>query len=265
MFKFFDFICEKYTAMKKIFFFLSLSAILFTACDGNDDLTPYDPNSSQGAIVKKIIESDDSGATLTINFSYNGNKIENFVDSDGDSGVFTYVGDALTRIDYYEGPTMVVSDIFSYNGAGKISSYLSIDNEADYATRTDYTHNADGTVSYSSFWGSPLEQLNVALQGKYFFTGGEVSKVETFDNGVPLSSETYTYDDKNNPWKNVLGLNEAFVFQGVIGGIKHNLLTTSGTSDPHSISYVYNPANFPESSTDISALSGQTTTQYFYE
>ena len=251
--------------MKKIVAFLSLCAITFTSCDGDDNLTPYDPNSSQGAIVQKIIETDDLGESLTVNFNYDGNKIESFVDSDAGSGVFTYTGDLLTRIDYYEGPSLSESDIFTYNSSGKIISHKMLVHGSDYAEREDFTHNADGTVSYAAFWGSLLEQPNANGQGKFFFTDGELSKKETYDGAIILSSETYTYDAKNNPWKNVLGLNQAFLFQGEVAGINRNLTATSGTTDPHSISYTYNTANFPETSTDISALSGQMSTQYFYE
>lgn len=251
--------------MKKLCFFLSLSAVLFTSCDGGADLTPYDPNSSQSAIVQKIIETDDSGSNLTINFNYEGTKIVNYVDSDGGSGVFTYVGNALTRIDFYEGPDLAESDIFTYNSAGKITSHLNLIHANDYAEREDFTHNADGSVSYNAFWGTVLEQPNVEGQGKLFFTNGEVSKKETYFDDLVLSSETYSYDSKNNPWKNVLGLNEALIFKGDVDGIRSNLLTTSGSTDPHSVSYIYNIANFPETSVDVSALSGQISTQYFYE
>lgn len=251
--------------MKKVLFFLSLSAILLTSCGGGEDLTPFDPNSSQSAIVKKIIETDDSSGSTITNFTYDGNKIVNFVDSDGTSGVFTYVGDNLTRIDYFDGPDLTDSDIFTYNAAGKIIVHLALIHANDYAEREDFTYNSDGTVTYNAFWGTVLEQTNVEGQGKLFFTDGQVSKKETYFDNLVLSSETYVYDSKNNPWKNVIGLNEAYVFLGDVTGIKSNLLTASGTNDPHAIEYIYNPANFPESSIDISAVSGQVSTQYFYE
>jgi hypothetical protein len=251
--------------MKKLICFLAVAATL-VSCDTGADLTPYDPNATTTTtLLDKIVETDDDGHDVTTDFNYEGYKIVNFVDSDGNSAVFTYSGNIINEIKYYEGTTLTQDDLFTYNAQGQITSHTMQIPASDYATREDYTHNADGSVSYTSWFGTIESQTSPDLSGKLFFSNGEVIKRETYIGSSLASQETFAYDDKNNPWRNVIGLNQAFVYQGEIDGVLRNLLTTSGTTNPRAVTYIYEISGFPETSQSTSALEGGIFTQYFYE
>ncbi len=248
--------------MKKLIFLLALVAV---SCDSGADMTPYDPNATlTTTLLTKIIETDDAGNDLTTTFNYDGYKIVNFVDSDGGSGVFTYSGNIISQIKYYQDTTLEQTDFFTYNLQGQITSHTLVFHAINYATREDYAHNADGTISFSTWYGTPESQPNADVTGKLFLENGEVVKKETYIGSSLASSETYAYDDKNNPLRNVIGLNQAFIYQLEFGGVWRNLLQTSGSTNPVDITYIYNLNGFPESSQSVSALEGGIFTQYFY-
>lgn len=253
--------------MKKAIFFLSLSALSLTSCGGEDE-TPYDSNAIQSTrLVTRTVETDDDGVIYTSEFHYDGYKITNFTDSDDGSGVFTYDGNHITQAKYYDGSTLMQTDIFTFNAQGKVATHQMLLHEEDYGEREVYTHNPDGTVTFTSYSGTLDEQNNADFTGKLFFENGEVIKKETYTGAGLLSSETYVYDDRNNPFKNVTGLNEMFIYEdGEITGVNRNLLSTSGTTNPVSITYEYDElSRFPTKSTSTSALEGGLETLYFYE
>ena len=239
--------------------------LLVIACDSGADLTPYDPNATQTTtLLTKIVETNDDGSELIVNFNYEGYKIVNFVDSDGESGVFTYSGNIISKIDYYQGVALVHTDLFTYNALGQITSHTMQIHADDYATREDFTHNSDGTVSFTSWYGTIDEQTGEDVSGKLFFSNGEVVKRETYIGSSLASQETFVYDDKNNPFRNVIGLNQAFIFKGEIDGVFRNLLETSGTTNPRFSTYTYTINGFPETSQLSTALEGGLSTEYFY-
>lgn len=248
--------------MKKL---LPLFALIVLSCNSGADLTPYDPNATTTTtLLTKIIETDDDGNDVTTDFNYEGYKIVNFIDSEGSTGVFTYSGNIISSIKYYESEALVQTDLFTYNSSGQITSHTMQIHADDYATREDFTHNSDGTVSYTSWYGTIESQTEQDLSGKLFFSGGEVVKRETYLGSSLASQETFEYDAKHNPFRNVIGLNQAFLFQGEIGGVFRNLVTASGTTNPMEIQYAYNIFDFPDTSQSNTALEGGIYTQYFY-
>ncbi|SCY83640.1 hypothetical protein [Flavobacterium caeni] len=248
--------------MKKLLFLLAVVAV---SCDSGADLTPYDPNATlTTTLLSKIIETDDSGNEVTTEFNYEGYKIVNFVSSDGGSAVFIYSGNIISQIKYFQGTTLEQTDLFNYNAQGQITSHTMQIHESDYATREDYVHHLDGSISYTVWFGTIDSQPDSDLSGKLFFENGEVVKQETYLNGSLSMSETYTYDANNNPLRNVIGLNQAFLYQLDIGGMARNLRQTSGSTNPVDITYTYTLNGFPETSQSTSALEGGVFTQYFY-
>lgn len=252
--------------MKKLFCFLSLSALLIS-CDGDENTTPYDPNAADTTtLVRKIVETFDDASSLTTTFHYDGFKIANFTDSNGDSGVFTYSGDQLVKIEYFDGATLEQTDSFTYNSAGKVITHQELLHLEDSGMRQEFTHNANGTINAATFHGTLAQQNTPGESLKLFFTGTELTKKQVFTGSTLVSEEIFAYDLKNNPWRNVIGFNMALALQGENNGILRNLTSTSGTINPVSITYVYNElTRFPVSSESVSALDGGVVTQYTYE
>lgn len=252
--------------MKKIFCFLGFTALL-TSCGGEDN-TPYDSNAIQSTrLVTRTVETDDDNAITTTEYHYDGYKITNFTDSDNGSGVFTYDGNHITQAKYYDGSTLTQTDIFTFNAQGKVATHQMLLHQEDYGEKEVYTHNADGTVTFTSYSGTLTEQTNADFNGKLFFENGEVIKKEISTGAGSVYTEVYTYDDRNNPFKNVTGLNEMFLYEdGDITGINKNLLTTSGTLNPTSIEYEYDElSRFPTKATAITSLDGGLETLFFYD
>lgn len=251
--------------MKKLFCFLSLSALL-AACDGDENTTPYNPNAADSnTLIRKTIETFDDGETLTTTFHYDGFKMANFTDTDGGSGVFTYANDQLVKIEHFSGTTLEQTDLFTYNSAGKIIAHKELLHLEDTGTRQELTHNANGTIDIATFHGNLAQQNNPGESVKLFFTGSEITKKQLFTGSALILEEMYEYDNLNNPWRNVVGLNMALALQGEVGGILHNLTSTSGTTSPVSITYSYDTfTGFPAFSESI-GTSDSVTTEYIYE
>lgn len=251
--------------MKKLFYFLSFS-VLFLSCGGEDN-TPYDPNAIQSTtLLKKKVESFDDGPPITTTYHYNGFKIANYTDNNGGSAVFTYSGNLIEKIEYFDGTVLLRTDLFTYNAQNKVATHVALLHPEDFGMREVFTHNANGSASYTTFFGTVTEQNTPDQPGKLFFANGEIIKKETYIGSAPASSETYQYDNWNNPLKNVIGLNQAYAFSGKINGIQKVLLSTSGTTNPRAITYQYDLySRFPTASSSISALEGGVETQYVYE
>jgi hypothetical protein len=80
--------------------------------------------------------------------------------------------------------------------------------------------------------------------------------------------ETYQYDDKNNPFKNMVGFDKIAFANGTASGINHNmtLLTENfgGSTINTTTTFTYNTANYPVTSSED--YDGEiTTSEYFYE
>src|SRR5690606_12993264 len=98
-----------------------------------------------------------------------------------------------------------------------------------------------------------------------FHPNGEVASIVS----SPNSSLTYQYDDKNNPWKNIPGMDKIAFSNGGAMGVNHNMtleteVLDASTTVVGTTTYTYNAANYPVTSSED--YDGDiTTTEYFYE
>ena len=221
-------------------------------------------------VTKKVENYTNDGMVITTNFTYNGKKIVGTTDSDGDYEHYTYAGDLLTNIKYYDSDDVLQEEeTFTYNGNGDLVSYLMIESVGDHGQKEDYVHNSDGTISVTSYYGTAASQPNMASTGVIYFVNGEVSKIETTTAGFDDSTTLYTYDTKNNPYKNITGYAKIAFVDFDANGCNHNILTsnTAGTSSNESYTtvYTYNALNFPLTDVETDNSDGTTiSTQYTY-
>lgn len=127
--------------MKKLLYLFSALALTLTSCSSEDD---SNNNSSDVTLIKKIIltsddEEDDSYWNNTIIFTYNGTKLVESREDDNYKTVYTYTGDLITKIEYFDGTVLDEYDLFSYNSSGKLIEYRSIGN--DFEEKFTYTYN----------------------------------------------------------------------------------------------------------------------------
>lgn len=256
--------------MKKLIFTYSIVIITLFSCsksDNSEQITDptIDPNT---VLLKKMIVSQGT-QTITTDINYNGYKIVGSTSSDGSSIIFTYTGNLITKIEYYTGSTLSQKDTYVYNANGKIETFVQLEYTttptSGYGAKEEYVYNSDGTTSYSHYTGNLVSQNTLSYTGKIFYINGEVSKIEKYQ-GSNTSVINYTYDTKNNIFKNVLGYGATTVANGHPTGILNNLLTETNPSNSNSTvsySYTYNLSDFPITSTKTNSF-GTINKQYFY-
>jgi len=256
--------------MKKILTILSVIALVFTSCSSDD--SPSEESSSS-ILVKKMVltstdEDDDSYWNSTINFTYNGNKLVQAIDEDGYKSVYTYTGDLITKIEYYDVDVLDGQDLFAYNSNGKLIEYRDLQVSNDYEHKFTYTYNSNGTVTVTQYTGT-IGNTSVSLftPDTYTFVNGELSSTD---------SGSISYDSKNNPFKNVTGYQEIMTPEFsddymIAFGRNQNFVSApvgTSTTEGSFSTYTYNSDNYPVTSVTTANYSGgfngTVNVQYFY-
>ncbi|PKB15878.1 hypothetical protein [Flavobacterium sp. 5] len=256
--------------MKKILFlFSTLTLVLIYSCS-NDEKNDSETSDTSSVLLKKVISKDDDSELITT-FTYDGKKLTTVNFSDGDLYSFTYTGDLITKIEYFEKNVLSEKDLYTYDSQGNLVTVINI--EGNYAHRTEYTRNSDGTISYDGYYGDATSQTMFSTKGKLYFLNSEIIKDESSDIQGSTTYEdvvTYIYDTKNNPYKNITGFDKIMIsessdfFDDLEGGISHNLLKEEWTSfnkseETTSCTYTYESNGFPKTS-----IVDGTSFQYFY-
>jgi hypothetical protein len=224
--------------MKKLLYLFSATLLVLTSCS-SDDNNSSDPVAS--TLLKKMVYVS-TGESYTVDFTYSGNKLMSYVDTEGYKSTFTYTGDLVVKVvDTDEKGSVEETIDYTYT-TGKLTSETRLETGSAYKYKTKYTHNADGTVSYEEFRvavDTGVEQ-EYGYIGKFTFKDGNLIKEEKSYYGSD-SSVTYEYDTKNSPLKNVIGFNllmdSDYSINNVIKRTTPNDITTN--------TYTYNANGFP--------------------
>lgn len=248
--------------MKKFFAMAAIALFTITSCSDDDSGTANNNNTTGNVLLKKTVTTDVDG-TVTSVYSYDGNKLTGIANSDGTSEVITYTGDLITEWKMYDGTTLDGKSTYEYNNAGHLVKETEIFQGTQYIY--NYTHNGDGTISYSMTESS----LPGTQTGKYY-----ADRMVIY--GGPTGGNWYynTFDTKNNPRKNITGFNKIFfTFNG--DGLNPNNNVTSvkryGDNDVYintlySTVFTYNNSDYPATSVETDHDSNTTSNvQYFYE
>ena len=248
--------------MKKSIILLVVTLIIIFSCSKTDDAIAQDSS----ILPKRVINvTQYSNAESLI--SYNGNKIFevnaiNFNNNQNTKTIFTYNGDLIAKTERFRNNLIDSSNDFTYEN-NKLKSVLHIDyglnQSAVYKYRIAYSYNQNGTILVENYI------INIQTGAE---TKNDNSTIYTFDNGnlkkkVDNSSYSnfngnnntvvynrytsiYEYDNKSNPFKNIVGL----------GKINLDIL---------SVNNIIKSTNFYETSTDkiiYSTPSPQIVTNY---
>lgn len=242
--------------MKKFLCLFSALTLVLTSCS-NDDT----PNDNQ-FLLKKMVETYEDGSTITLNYTYEGNKLVSATDGAGEGTVYwTYNQDLITKMEIkLSDGAILQQNAYSYDSNKRLSIFLRIDPVEKTGFREVYTYNGDNTISVKSYTGDDKTQIDLDGTAVITLVDGEVAKiVSTY--GVDFA---YTYDTKNNPEKSVQGLDKISFADGEASGILHNIITQKKDDDPAKTAEItYNADNFPIKSIDN--FEGEVvTTEYFY-
>ncbi len=256
--------------MKKLVLACSAFLLILSACSSSSDSSSS--STDDDVLVSKTIETyANDGSTITTDYTYSGKKIVQETDDDGAYQKYTYTGNLITKIEYFDFDDVLEQrEIFSYNSSSQLVSYVRLDIFDDGGNRDAFVYNANGTVSCTSYYGDLDSQDELQGTSIIYFENNEVSKVEEFsDLGTLTGTRLYTYDTKKNPFKNVIGLDKIQFVENEALGINHNIIsdnyTNFGMLTTYNTTYTYNENNFPITDVDSDGdPTNNITTQYFY-
>ena len=250
--------------MKKRFYFLSLVVLLLSSCSSDSE------NSDSDLVLIKKIVTVFNDSSSTISFTYNGTKLntikfENYVLE------HTYSGDQIMNVKRYSGQMLEGETFYEYDNLGRVASELFVYYLGDFSQKNTYTYNDNNTISFQMLSGdqfsqSPNGKSGLITQG----SNGEALKVEVFNEGVFSSSEVFTYDAKNSPYKNITGYDKLpmnrEIISNLIASVSLNADLNMETNSNYE--YSYNGGNFPEnriqSFYENGVLKSNVNSSYFY-
>lgn len=261
--------------MKKLLYVFSALALLFVSCSSED--TPEDTSSTASVLLKRIVETDPDGIVSTATITYSGNKIVKMSFDDGTYENYTYTGDLITKSESFdENDDLYESFIYVYDSNGKLTESRWLDYVSPSgSSKQVYVYNADGTISFQEFLGDVDSQTNFYREGKIYANKYEEYVPEEVGSyPAHTITHTFTFDDKNQPMKNVTGFDKTwFAFSGYGINSANNITSdlhtnTLGVYQPiTSTVYTYNSQNYPitEAETNHTNSDEVTNIQYFYE
>jgi hypothetical protein len=202
----------------KNFLQILLIASLFIGCSSSndDDLTTED--TTPLLVTKQNYLSADGTYDGSMNYSYDGDKIVKMETSDGEEKVeFTYKGDEISKsVTYLNNQIREINEFLYTNGkltSQKVTESYSAhtynftinydyvnDNYVKYTRVTGYSTNSSGVITYST------------TNYEAFISNGNLNKIISKSTSSGTTTYNYTYDDKNNPYKNIRGYAKAMIF-----------------------------------------------------
>lgn len=253
--------------MKKLV--LSLIAFVFvsSSCSRDDASGVITPSS---ILIKKIVSVSNGNSTTTL-YNYDGNKLTQIIFGNYILN-FTYSANNIVKIERLDNNFLEFETFIEYDVQQRVSSELFVYYNLDYSEKTLYTYNNDNTVSFQKYFGDTFSQSNLGENGIiYNDSNNETYKVEQFIQGSLSNKIIWSYDNKNNPLKNVMGYNK----QPLIFGKFFNNITTDNYDSNNEIitnstfEYTYDSNEFPINCTQFfyedNNLISTTQISYFYE
>lgn len=240
--------------MKKIIFLASLSLILLSSCSSDGSASEPSPL----VFVKKIIRTHSANDIETLTYIYDDNKIVSESSGGGFVATYTYTGNVITKIEERVNNNFQSSREYTYVD-GKVATEVFKRNYGGTNSYT-YTHNTNGTISYKLF-----QSGNETSTGLLTKVNGNIVKKELFSTGILSSTQVFEYDNKNNPFKNVLGFN--LLIDTYEDRFFPNNRTKDSADGPDvNYTFKYDTNNFPteKKRINVSSVSSNDLTQYFY-
>ena len=218
--------------MKKIVLLASLT-LIFASCGRSNDNTNeiiVDPPKEVLTLPTKV-----SGSYGVRTIKYDGNKFYEIMMSDLKM-VFEYTGDLITKITSYDSKGIKIQTVDLVYSNGKLTNVSSHEGNDKYTYVFSYpdanTINTtkirnNGTSLYRDEESYVLKNGNVISEEMLYYLNDKLyGKINV----------AYTYDDKNNVFKNVLGFDKAKMYLLYELGVNmignNNLLTKEHMNRP---------------------------------
>ncbi len=242
--------------MKKLILIILASSFVIS-CSTNSANDNSNNSNNTGLLLKTV--SDGSG---TSTFYYNGNKLINTIDLDGTTSTLTYNGDLVNNAET-NGSNYHKLSIMNYSNNLLISENSNINsniNSSASNSNSNYTYNSDGSITelysdaFTNTSGNTSYYNNKTI--RFYFNGNCIKQeyYSSINNVMTLSSSTiYTYDNKNNPLKNITGF---YSWQNPHGGSFNNKISETEKNESgvtlriSQFAYQYNSQDYPISYTE---------------
>lgn len=248
--------------MKKILFFLSGIAFLLNSCSNDDSTNSVNPSSD--VLPVKIIQTYEDGSSFSVDITYNGNKVLKLIYSDGTFVDYIYSDNIISKVEYYRNEVLYQEEFFQYDNNDRLVNhkrfeYENVAQDYDYAKDVTYSYNLDGTVSSIMMSG---EVLDPNFTDTAVFTLNDYGEVILANHNQGYI-ESFTYDNKNSPFKNILGFDKLRFSGNNPTAYLHNFISEVNPHNTTTHIYTYNSNDYPLTDQENDGY-GISTTQYFY-
>ena len=222
-------------------------------------------NFSDTTLCKKVIVMDSNGEEMkTYDYTYDGNKLLKRTESTNNIDFkeirYFYTNNLISHInvDYIDNPFPYYVDYdsyYTYNKTGQlIKEENNMENGIEGNTQIIYAFNEDKTITANYYEGSVLSVSN--------------SFTILNNDFIKATNATFSYDDKNSPFKNIIGNNPLISpilpeSNILFTGTNHNCTKINGTGYSVDCKYQYDLENYPIK-VSISDNYNTTETYYFF-
>ena len=269
--------------MHRIFLLCTLIAV--SSCGGDDVILVSPNNNSANALfIKKVVHNSYLGngeleSTLESNYFYSNFRLIRKIDgppSDSNSfrSEFSYTGDKLTEVKYYENNATApyANTVLEYDG-----NAIKYVHDLSAYQRKEFVYEANKLIK--NVYGAALNETEPTVlvdRYEYSLSAGNVMS-EYLQIGIPIGLysgvNANTFDDKNNPMNGLSPYyRQAFGGLGFDGYSTNNVLTTATFQDgvlvpTYEYEYDYNSNNYPTQIrkyyTQTHVLISQTDIEYY--
>lgn len=249
--------------MKKLIYAFSALALFFASCSSDSDSTPDD--SSSTVLLKRMIETDVDDEVYTTVFTYDGNKIVKATDDDGYYEKYFYTGEVITKIEFYNDiDELEQTELFTYNASQELITFQQLSHVDEVGRKEVYIHEG-ASIGVSYYVGDLTTQTDAEGTATITISNGEISQTS----GLGVTTN-FTYDTKNSPFRNVLGMGKIAISNSdaSFDGANHNAVSIvwfDGEERSAMFTYTYNASNYPVTCAQADSVVGNSSFQFFYE
>ena len=233
-----------------------MTCLVLVGCSSSNDENP-----ASNLLVKTAELRYSPTDFELLEYSYEGTKLKT-VKRIGDLYIeFSYINDQLTRIDY---PITGQYYILEYNASGKVTQFTKYYSSNFIEERAEITYSANNFTR--TFYTGNTGQNFVGTEVVTITDGNVMTVARSFGLGYQETT-TYTYDNKNNPFKNISSFDVFKILEiADITGTANNLTSWQSTMSnyPYTKAFTYNEFNFPITEKKIYGAFVDNTLTYTY-
>ena len=229
-----------------------------TSCSGVDSSEAVNDTSS--IFPTKIEETFDDGSSESSTYTYEGNKLIKETYSEGGYAMYEYSNNHISQILHYNSQNVLTrKEIFEYNNESKLASYTHqiLIPTTFNSDRIEFTHIDNNTVIAKNY----NNNNTLISTDTITISNGNITQCVSEYNSASVTN-TFTYDDKKDPFRNVHDHDVmTLALYNYGGGVNNVLIENLENETGSTYTYTYDSNGFPLTS----SFGEEVTTHYFYE